>query len=36
MFEVFSSETDCKVSGGTNKMRTLKHLQDLNQIVIRR
>lgn len=36
MFKVFSSGTAHKASGGINKMKTLKHLQDLKQIVIRR
>lgn len=34
--QVFSSGTAHKASGGINKMKTLKHLQDLKQIVIRR
>ena len=36
VFKVFSSGTARSTSGGINKMKTLKHLQDLKQIVIRR
>lgn len=36
VFKVLSSGTAHSASGDINKMKTLKHLQDLKQIIIRR